>query len=147
MTRVVHYLNQFFVGQGGEDAAGSPPNRIPGPVGPGRRLQQLLGDDFEIVATVHCGDDDASGRPDAIGEILALAAEEHPDLLLIGPAFTSGRYGLACARLAAAAADAGIPALAAMHPENPGLEEAGSAPVVASGRQAREMGPSLEALA
>ncbi len=147
MTRVVHYLNQFFVGQGGEDAAGSPPNRIPGPVGPGRRLQQLLGEDFEIVATVHCGDDDASGRPDAIGEILALAAEEHPDLLLIGPAFTSGRYGLACARLAAAAADAGIHALAAMHPENPGLEEAGSAPVVASGRQAREMGPSLEALA
>ena len=147
MTRVVHYLNQFFVGEGGEDAAGNPPRRTTGPVGPGRRLQQLLGEDFEIVATVHCGDDDASGRPGAVAEILALVAEDHPDLLVVGPAFTSGRYGLACARLAAAAVEAGIPVLAAMHPENPGLEEAGPAPVVASGAAAREMGPSLERLA
>ncbi len=147
MTRVVHYLNQFFVGQGGEDAASAPPGRTPGPVGPGRRLQQLMGDSFEIVATVHCGDDDASGRPEAIAEILALAAEEHPDLLVIGPAFTSGRYGLACARLAAAAVEAAIPVVAAMHPDNPGLDEAGAAPVVASGAVAREMGPSLERLA
>jgi betaine reductase len=147
VTRVVHYLNQFFVGQGGEDAAGAPPDRTAGPVGPGRRLQQLLGEGFEIVATVHCGDDDASGRPAAIAEVLALVVEERPDLLLIGPAFTSGRYGLACARLAAAAVDAGIPVVASMHPENPGLEEAGTAPVVTSGRQAREMGASLETLA
>ncbi|MBW3575358.1 MAG: glycine/betaine/sarcosine/D-proline family reductase selenoprotein B [Actinobacteria bacterium] len=147
MTRVVHYLNQFFIGQGGEDAAGSPPGRTAGPVGPGRKLQQLLGDDFEIVATVHCGDDDASGRPEAVGEILALVADEQPDLLVVGPAFTSGRYGLACARIAAAAVEAGIPVLAAMHPDNPGLDEAGPAPVVASGVAAREMGPSLEQLA
>ena len=60
MTRVVHYLNQFFVGVGGEEAAGKPPSRIDGPVGPGRRLQALLGDGFEIVATVWCGDDYAA---------------------------------------------------------------------------------------
>ena len=147
MTRVVHYLNQFFVGRGGEDAAGTSPGRLDGAVGPGRRLQQLLGDDFEIVATVFCGDDDASGRPEAVDEILALVAEEEPDLLLIGPAFTSGRYGLASARLAAAAAAAGVPVLASMHPDNPGLDEAGAASVVASGAVAREMGPSLETLA
>ena len=146
MARIVHYLNQFFIGAGGEDAAASPPSSQPGAVGPGRRLAQLLGDDHEIVATVSCGDDDAAGRPEAVGEILALIQEAQPDLVVAGPAFTSGRYGLACARVAAAAASAGIPAVAAMHPENPGIDEAGAAPVVASGEAARLMGPALDVL-
>ena len=146
MARVVHYLNQFFVGAGGEDAAASPPSSQPGPVGPGRRLAQLLGDDHEIVATVSCGDDDAAGRPEAIGEIIALVQEARPDLVVAGPAFTSGRYGLACARVAAAAAAAGIPAVAGMHPDNPGIDEKGAAPVVASGEAARLMGPALDTL-
>ena len=147
VTRVVHYVNQFFAGRGGEDAAGAGPDRVDGAVGPGRRLDQLLGDDFEVVATVHCGDDDASGRPEAIEEILALVQAEQPDLLVAGPAFTSGRYGLACARLAAAATAAGVAVVAAMHPDNPGVDEAKGAPVVASGAAAREMGPSLDRLA
>jgi glycine reductase len=146
MARVVHYLNQFFIGAGGEDAASSPPASQPGPVGPGRRLAQLLGDDHEIVATVSCGDDDAAGRPEAIAEILDLIKEAQPDLVVAGPAFTSGRYGLACARVAAAASAAGIPAVAAMHPDNPGIDEAGAAPVVASGEAARLMGPALDVL-
>ena len=36
--KVVHYLNQFFAGLGGEEAAGTPPQRIDGAVGPGRGL-------------------------------------------------------------------------------------------------------------
>ena len=36
--KVVHYLNQFFAGLGGEEAAGTPPQRIEGAVGPGRGL-------------------------------------------------------------------------------------------------------------
>ncbi len=147
MARIVHYLNQFFIGAGGEDAASSPPASQPGPVGPGRRLAQLLGDDHEIVATVSCGDDDAAGRPEAIAEILALIQAAQPDLVVAGPAFTSGRYGLACARVAAAASAAGLTAVAAMHPDNPGIDEAGAAPVVASGEAARLMGPALEVVA
>ncbi len=147
MIRVVHYLNQFFAGFGGEEAAGKPPARIDGPVGPGRPLQALLGDGFEIVATVWCGDNYAAANPGAAEEILALAAEAKPGLLLAGPAFGSGRYGLACARVAAAAAEAGIPALAAMHEDNPGLDEAGVAPVVGVGATAREMKASLPLLA
>ncbi len=147
MTRVVHYLNQFFAGFGGEEAAGTPPARIDGPVGPGRPLQALLGDGFEIVATIWCGDNYAAADPGAAEEILALAAEAKPELLLAGPAFGSGRYGLACARVAAAAAQAGIPALAAMHEDNPGLDEAGIAPVVGVGATAREMKSSLPRLA
>ena len=147
MARVVHYLNQFFTGIGGEDAAASPPSSQPGPVGPGRRLAQLLGDEHEIVATVSCGDDDAAGRPEAVAEIVALVAQATPDLVVAGPAFTSGRYGLACARVAAAATAAGLTAVAAMHPDNPGLDEAGTAPVVAAGEAARMMGPALDTLA
>ncbi|MDP1803974.1 MAG: glycine/betaine/sarcosine/D-proline family reductase selenoprotein B, partial [Acidimicrobiales bacterium] len=146
MARIVHYLNQFFIGAGGEDAAAQGPSSQPGPVGPGRRLAQLLGDEHEIVATVSCGDDDAAGRPEAIAEIVALISEAEPDLVVAGPAFTSGRYGLACARVAAAANAAGLNAVAAMHPDNPGIDEAGAAPVVASGEAARLMGPALDTL-
>lgn len=145
--RIVHYLNQFFTGVGGEEAASTPPRTSDGPVGPGRRLASLVGPDHEVVATVSCGDDYAVTEPGAVDEIVALALAAHPDLVVAGPAFTSGRYGIACARVAAAVAARGTPALAAMHGDNPGLEEAGPAPVVASGLVAREMGPSIEGLA
>ncbi|MBW3547938.1 MAG: glycine/betaine/sarcosine/D-proline family reductase selenoprotein B [Actinobacteria bacterium] len=147
MTKIVHYINQFFAGIGGEDAAGSPPVRVEGAIGPGRRLQQLLGDDLHIVATVHCGDDYASGSADAVQEILALVRQDDPDLVIAGPAFTSGRYGLACARVAAAATEHGLTSLAAMHEDNPGVDEGGAATIVRSGVAAREMGSSLETLA
>lgn len=145
-VRLVHYINQFFAGQGGEDAATARPASQDGPLGPGRKLQQLLGDDAEVVATVWCGDDHAGG-PEVIDEIMALVRAARPDLVVTGPAFTSGRYGLACARVAAAAAADGLPVVAAMHPDNPGVDEAGVAPVVASADTARRMGPSLETLA
>lgn len=145
--RIVHYLNQFFTGVGGEDAADAPPTVHDGPVGPGRLLDQLLGDEHEIVATVACGDDRAAAREEVIDELLGMVREADPDVLVAGPAFESGRYGLACARLAAAAAADDLLALAAMHPDNPGIAESGAAPVVRSGSGAREMKPSLETLA
>ena len=144
MSRVVHYINQFFAGIGGEDAAGAGPAIVDGPVGPGKKLAELLGPEHEIVATVWCGDDHAPG---AVADILALIRTAGPDLVVAGPAFTSGRYGLSCARVAAAAAAAGIAAVASMHEDNPGLDEAVPAPVVASGEVARRMGVSLERLA
>ena len=54
--RVVHYLNQFFGGIGGEDKAGIPPFVKEGPTGPGNFLQKIWRDSAEIVATVICGD-------------------------------------------------------------------------------------------
>ena len=145
--KVVHYLNQFFAGLGGEEAAGTGPELREGPVGPGKRLAALLGDEHEVVATAVCGDDHASGRPEFAAELVRQAREAGAELLVAGPAFTSGRYGLACARIAAAAAEAGLPALAAMHPDNPGVGEASGTPIVGSGATAREMRPSLERLA
>jgi glycine reductase len=144
VARIVHYINQFFAGVGGEDSAGAGPALVPGAVGPGRRLAELVSPEHEIVATVWCGDDVASGK---VAEILDLVRSVQPDLVAAGPAFTSGRYGLACARVAAAAQEAGLSGLASMHPDNPGLDEAGRAPVVASGEVARRMAPSLDTLA
>ena len=145
--RIVHYLNQFFAGVGGEEAAGVPPAVREGAVGPGRALGALLGSGHEIVATVFCGDDYAASNPSAIEELLVLVRGTSPDLLVAGPAFTSGRYGLACARLGAASVREGIRAVVAMHAENPGLDEAEPAPVIESGRIGREMRASLERLA
>lgn len=144
MARIVHYVNQFFAGVGGEDQAGAGPVLLDGPIGPGKRLAELVAPEHEIVATVWCGDDVAPGLVD---EILALVRSADPDLVVAGPAFTSGRYGLACARVVAAGHQVGLAGVASMHEDNPGLDEAGAVPVVASGEVARRMAPSLDRLA
>ncbi len=144
---IVHYVNQFFAGVGGEDAAGTGPELRDGPLGPGRRLATLLGDEHEIIATAVCGDDYAASHPEFAAELVTQAKERGAEMIVAGPAFTSGRYGMACARIAAAATEAGMPALAAMHPDNPGLGEAAGTTVVESGLTARLMKDSLERLA
>jgi glycine reductase complex component B subunit gamma len=121
VVRAVHYLNQFFAGLGGEEAAETPPTRLEGPVGPGRGLQAVL-DGIEVVATLACGDDFFGEHEElALGRLLELLGAEAPDILICGPAFGSGRYGYACGTLAAASP---VPALAAMHEENPGVAAA-----------------------
>jgi len=122
--RVVHYLNQFFAGVGGEERADTPPASRPGPVGPGLALQRLLGEDGEIIGTVLCGDGLVGDRPDAVvPDIVALIEAFAPDVVIAGPAFNAGRYGLGCARVCAAVgARLRIPALAAMAPDNAAVE-------------------------
>ena len=145
--KIVHYVNQFFAGMGGEDSAGTGPQLRDGPVGPGRKLASLLGDEHEIVATAICGDDHAASHPDFAADLVAQAKERGAEMIIAGPSFTSGRYGMACARIAAAASEAGLAALACMHPENPGLGEAAGTAVVESGQTARQMKDSLERFA
>ena len=116
-------------------------------MGPGRRLATLLGDEHEIIATAICGDDYAASHPEFAAELVVQARERGAEMVVAGPAFTSGRYGMACARIAAAAGEAGLPALASMHPENPGLGEATGAVVVESGPVSRHMRDSLDRLA
>jgi glycine reductase complex component B subunit gamma len=145
--KIVHYVNQFFAGMGGEDSAGTGPELRDGPIGPGRKLANLLGDEHEIVATAICGDDYAASHQDFAADLVAQAKERGAEMIVAGPSFTSGRYGMACARIAAAASEAGLPALASMHPENPGLGEAAGTAVVESGQTARKMKESLERFA
>ena len=145
--KIVHYVNQFFAGMGGEDSAGTGPELRDGAVGPGRKLASLLGDEHEIIATAVCGDDYAASHADFAADLIAQAKERGAEMIIAGPSFTSGRYGMACARIAAAASEAGLPALASMHPENPGLGEAAGTAVVESGQTARKMKDSLERFA
>ncbi len=56
MIKVVHYINQFYAGIGGEDKADYKPEVREEPVGPGTQLNSLFKGEAEIVATVICGD-------------------------------------------------------------------------------------------
>jgi betaine reductase len=122
--RVVHYLNQFFAGVGAEAHADVPPARKKGAAGPAIALQQVLGERAQVVATIYCGDNYAVEQEGAIDEILALIASEQPDLVVAGPAFAAGRYGLACGEVCARVqAQLGVPVVSGMHPENPGADQ------------------------
>ncbi len=148
MKRIVHYVNQFFAGLGGEEGAGTPPGTLEGALGPGRLLQNLLGEGAAIVATVHCGDDHFSeNEEEATARLLELVKAAEPDLLFAGPAFGSGRYGLACAGVCrAVGAELGIPVLAAMSPSNPGADLIRrDIPVVGTGESSGDMRAALEA--
>ena len=123
-ARVVHYVNQFFAGIGGEAHGDAAVGRRAGAVGSGVLLQQRLGDDAEIVATVWCGDNRFHEHESAVvAELLDLIEAEKPALVVAGPAFNAGRYGAACAILGGAVARRlGVPVVSAMFPENPGVD-------------------------
>src|SRR4029453_16917521 len=102
-VRVVCFVNQFFGQLGGEDKAGVGPQSMDGAVGAARAVQQALGADGTVGATVACGDNYAAEQPErAVAELVALVAAAKPDLLVAGPAFLAGRYGVACGALCAA---------------------------------------------
>ena len=72
---VIHYLNQFFGQFGGEEKAQMGAQVQPGPIGPGKQLQNLLGGRGNVVATVICGDnfftENTSAALDKIFELVS----------------------------------------------------------------------------
>lgn len=150
--RIVHYINQFFAGKGGEDKADYKPESVPGIVGPGKEIERLLkeqGEDAEIVGTVICGDSYYGEHMDeAREECLKLIEAFKPDVLIAGPAFNAGRYGVACGDIAASAAEKlDIPTVTAMYKENPGLELYGKRTyVVPSSESSRTMRQDIAAM-
>ena len=121
---IVHFVNQFFGQIGGEVKANVGPMIAEGPVGPGLAINQALAGEGEVVATVICGDNYfAENIETAIGEIAKLIKQYKPDLVLAGPAFNAGRYGIACGEVCKAAKkQLSIPAVTAMYEENPGVD-------------------------
>ena len=96
----MHYLNQFFGGLGGEEKADAAPQASDGPVGPGRAINNALGDRGEVVGTVICGDNHyAESTTKALNRIMDMIGAYKPDLVIAGPAFNAGRYGVACGQL------------------------------------------------
>lgn len=122
--RVVHYINQFFAGIGGEEKADIAPELRDGIVGPGMALEKALGDEYEIVATVICGDSYFNENLDtAQAEVLEMIKSKNPDFFIAGPAFNAGRYGVACGTITkAVSAELKIPAISGMYIENPGAD-------------------------
>lgn len=122
--KVVHYINQFYAGIGGEDKAGIPASLQEGAVGPGLAFKNQFGDQAEIVATVVCGDSYFNENMDAVAaQILDWIKSLNADLLIAGPAFNAGRYGVACGTVCAAATEKlGIASITGMYAENPGVE-------------------------
>jgi len=122
--RVVHYLNQFFGQIGAEEKADVPPTVKEAAIGPGIPLQQALGAEGEIVATVICGDNYLSEKIEAVVQnVVEFVSSYKPDVFVAGPAFNAGRYGIACgASCSAVGEKLGIPVVTAMYKENPALD-------------------------
>ncbi|MDH3349559.1 MAG: glycine/betaine/sarcosine/D-proline family reductase selenoprotein B, partial [Desulfobulbaceae bacterium] len=129
--RVIHYLNQFFAGLGGEEKANQPPLLLEGPKGPGNMIHNLY-PDLLITHTLVCGDNhmaEQGAAPlhqiiDLLRPVLEGEDSGAPYVLLAGPAFNAGRYGLACGAVCkAVAAEFSLPVITAMYPENPAVIE------------------------
>ena len=122
--RIVHYINQFFAGIGGEEKADHPPEKRDGVAGPGMGLQKELGDAAEIVGTVICGDSYFNENLESCSAtVLELIKSYKPDIVVVGPGFNAGRYGMACGTVAKLVDEnLGLPVVGGLYEENPGLE-------------------------
>lgn len=122
--KVVHYINQFFAGIGGEEKADIQPEVRESVIGPGMALAKELGEDYEIVATVICGDNYFGENLDeATDTIIEMVKKYEPDVFVAGPAFNAGRYGVACGTICKAVEERlGVPVITAQYEENPGVD-------------------------
>ena len=108
-VRVVHYVNQFFGGIGGEEMAHVGVSLANEVVGASRALQQALGTQGTLLGTIIGGDNYVSEqRDEAIAAITGHLQNLRPDVVIAGPAFNAGRYGLACAEVCQAAQALGL---------------------------------------
>ncbi|MEW6410808.1 MAG: glycine/betaine/sarcosine/D-proline family reductase selenoprotein B [Nitrospirota bacterium] len=147
--KVVHYINQYFAGKGGEDKTDHPLEVINAPVGPGQLLQRELRDGT-IVLTLVCGDGYfGTHEKEVLEEVRIIIQRMAPDVVVTGPAFGSGRYGLACGAVADCVMnDCGVPAIAGMSHDNPAVEIYHTqAYIVPSGESVREMANALQRIA
>ena len=112
-----------------------------------RRLQAAGGG--SVVATIVCGDNYiVENEQTAIEAIGAFFDRYKPDLVVAGPAFDAGRYGLGCALVCIEASARGIPSITGMHPENTGvLTHRLQITAVPTGAEASGMQPAIRDMA
>lgn len=122
--RIVHYINQFFAGIGGEEKGDAPLEFVDGPKGPGIGIEGALGDSAVIVRTIWCGDNRINQEQEkTLSEIEELIRSAKPDVVVAGPAFNAGRYGLACGMVMKLCGEKlGVPCITGLYPENPAVE-------------------------
>jgi len=122
--RIVYYVNQFFGGIGAEEHAGAPLEFRDGALGPAKLFEQLMGDDATVTMTIVCGDNYAVEHQEQVtAAVLDKVRASGTDLFAAGPCFDAGRYGMAAGAICTAIqSQLGIPAITAMHGENPGVD-------------------------
>lgn len=144
-VRVVHYINQFFGGIGGEEQAGTPPHAKEGSVGPGRLLEMSSQGKIKVIGTVICGDNYFVENDGALDEVVKLIEQFKPEGVLAGPAFSAGRYGEASASVCKAVQERlNIPVITGLGPDSTALETYRRyIPIVRTGTSAVDMKNSM----
>src|SRR5688572_5940418 len=123
MIRIVHIVNQFFSGIGGEDKADIAVGVADGAAGAARGLQSQLAGRGQVTATIHFGDNYFHEHKDeAVAAILAGLEKHRPDVVVAGPAFNAGRYGLACVEICQTVSERlRLPCVTGMELDNPAI--------------------------
>ena len=148
--KILHYINQFFAGVGGEDKADFEPKAVSGAMGPGVQLEKLFGGKADISMTYVCGDNYFAEHTDEVlADFAEVLAREEPDLIIAGPSFYAGRYGFACGHVIKKAQELpGIPGIAGMNNESPAVEMfRDDMYIIKTGNSVRAMKPALEDMA
>lgn len=123
MKKIMFYTNQFFGHVGGETEASFEPVVRQGAVGPAVGIMEGLGDIAEAVCTVICGDNYYNEHQEEAGAFVKAQLETFaPDMVIAGPAFNAGRFGVACGDVCTLAKSFGIEAFTAANVENPAVE-------------------------
>ena len=143
--KIVHYVNQFYGGIGGEEFATTSPESQDGPVGSGKMLEGSSGGSIKIAGTVICGDNKFVEDPSSLDEIVKLIKSYEPEGLLAGPAFLAGRYGEACTEICKkVSAELGIPVITGLAPEHPSVDRfKKDIPIVKTGTNGADMKNAL----
>ncbi len=124
MKRVAHVVNQFFAGIGGEEKADVAAGTLDALAGPSRGLQRLLQGEAEVAPTIYFGDNHFHEKPEeARAALLKEIQAAEAEVIVLGPAFNAGRYGLACVEIGhMAASELDRVCVTAMHEDNPAVD-------------------------
>lgn len=144
---ILYYVNQFFGQIGGEDKADIEPLYKEEKIGPAMAFDQTIGDEGEVIGTLICGDNYFNEHLEETLKFIKETLDRvKPDIIVAGPAFNAGRYGMACANLAKFVEENyDIPVVTSMFEENPGLEIAKKAAyVIPAGHSAASMRKTIK---
>ena len=150
--RALCYINQFFAGLGGEEMAHDGLHVYEGAHGPAMGMGAFWNGEMEVVRTLACGDNFINldeNFETVKPQLLELVRESAPDVVIAGPAFNAGRYGVACGKFCdLVTSELGIPSVTSMFPTNPAVEMYLRKTVIAKGAEtAAGMRTSLPVLA
>lgn len=119
-------------------------------IGPAMGFENLLKGEAKIVGTIICGDNYFNENLEKSLEFLKEVMDKtNPDIVIAGPCFNAGRYGMACGGVAKFVTENyNIPVVTGMFEENPGLDLCKSiAYVVPTTNVASSMGKVLPVMA